>query len=133
VLMAITPIPKPPKKEKASRRSGVRKSDSTEYLILSDEEWDAQREIVGERAGFLCENPKCRRVAPLHDVEIEREEGVMPYLIRAGQGAHIIPRRAGGGTRTDDASNLGWLCWICHGLETDGKIVLDWPKIVAAR
>ena len=118
------PIPKPPKREKSKRRWRLNKSDGKEVLICIDEEWEAQREEVGTAAGFICQAPRCNRVAPLHDVEIDREEGVMPILVRAGQAAHIIPRRAGGGTRTDITSNLRWLCWRCHHLETIGKLVI---------
>lgn len=123
--MAIYPCPKPPKiQRKPSRLRRRNKSDGKEVTICDGPEWEIQREIAGDRAGYLCENPRCDRVAPLHDIEIDREEGVMPYLIRAGQAAHIIPRRAGGATRNDDASNLRWLCWICHRLEHDGKLVI---------
>jgi hypothetical protein len=125
--MPIYPCPKPPKKErKPSRLRGRRKSDGEEYLILAGEEWEAQREAVGSEAGFLCSNPKCNRVAPLHELEVDREEGVMPYLIKAGQAAHIIPRRMGGGSRKDFLHNLRWLCWICHHLETIGKLEITW-------
>lgn len=130
--MPIYPYPKPPKKErKPSRLSRRNKSDGREVLITHGADWEAQREIVGERAGYVCEN--CCEPAPLCDLEIECEEGIMPLLIRAGQAAHIIPRRAGGATRNDNADNLGWLCWVCHRLEHDGKLKLDWERIVAAR
>lgn len=125
--MPIYPCPKPPKKErKPSRLSRVNKSDGKETLILTGEEWDAEREAVGCEAGFLCSNPQCHRIAPLHDLEVEREEGVMPYLVKAGQLAHVDPRKMGGGSRKDFRSNLRWMCWICHHLETIGKLEITW-------
>ncbi len=120
----IYPHPKPPKTErKKSRLSRRNKSDGRVVEICADREsWEQRREEVGEQAGFLCEH--CSRPAPLHDIEVEREEGIMPYIIKAGQAAHVQARKAGGGSRDDKRSNLRWLCWICHHLETVGKLVV---------
>lgn len=120
----IYPCPKPPKTErKKTRLSRRNKSDGRQVEICRDKEsWEERREEVGEEAGFLCEH--CSEPAPLHDLEIEREEGVMPYLIRAGQCAHIKARKMGGGSRDDQRENLRWLCFGCHHLETIGKLVI---------
>ena len=121
--------PKPaPGRPKPGRIVRVNKSDGKEVEICrSREEWEAQREEVAERADYRCEKirgiRRCDRPAPLHDEEVEREEGVMPYLIRAGQAAHIEARKMGGGSRHDSAANLEWLCWICHHEDTIGRRV----------
>lgn len=121
----IYPCPKPPKKEKKGKLQRRNKSDGQEVEIcISPEEWEARREEVGTAAGFMCQAPRCDTVAPLHDIEVEREEGVMPYIIRAGQAAHRTPRRMGGGSRDDKRGNLLWLCWVCHHMETIGRLVI---------
>jgi len=120
----IYPCPKPPKTErKPSRLSRRNKSDGQQVEICRDREsWEERREEVGSDADYLCQH--CGDPAPLHDVEIGREEGVMPYIIRAGQAAHRIARKMGGAFRNDEASNLRWLCFQCHHLETVGKLVI---------
>ena len=120
--MPIYPCPKPPRKErKPSRLNRRNKSDGKEVVICNGEEWDMLREEVGTEADFLCFH--CGDPAPLHDMEIEPEEGVMPLLIRAGQLAHRLARKMGGAFRDDNKSNLRWLCWVCHHMETIGKLV----------
>lgn len=121
----IYPCPKPPKgRAKPEVTVRMNKSDGALVEIRhSHRAWEIRREEVAERAGFLCEH--CNRPAPLHDEEVQREEGVMPLLIRAGQAAHIRARKMGGGSRNDAIKNLRWLCGTCHRLETEGKLVIE--------
>lgn len=128
----IYPCPKPPKGLKPGRVSRWNKSDGKHVEICRDsEEWLKQREAVGARAGWCCEN--CGEPAPLHDQEIQREEGVMSSILRAGQAAHINARKMGGGSRNDKTENLGWLCFMCHHLETIGKLKIKWELLISRR
>ena len=119
--MTIYPCPKPPAgRSKPVRLNRRNKSDGKVVEICrSSTAWDERREEVGIREDFQCQ--ECGEPAPLHNEEIEREEGEMPYLIRAGQAAHIDARKMGGGSRDDNPDNLCWLCWVCHHYETIGQ------------
>ena len=121
--MTVYACPKPaPGRRKPGRIVRVNKSDGREVEIRrSRKAWEERREEMAERADYLC--VECGRPAPLHDEEIEREEGVMPYIVRAGQAAHISARKMGGGSRHDGAENLRWLCFVCHHEETIGRRV----------
>jgi hypothetical protein len=123
--MTIYPVPKPLKgRNRPSIIRRINRSDGKAVEIrLSRSAWEERREEVGERASFRCEY--CFGPAPLHGVEIEREGGLMPVEIRAGQAAHRTPRRMGSGSRDDSTDNLMWLCWKCHHLQTVGKLVIE--------
>jgi hypothetical protein len=124
--MTIYACPKPPKgRPKRGKVQRVNKSDGKEAEICrSPEAWEERRGDVGERAGWRCENKRCRAYAPLHDEQIERGENEMPVLIHAGHAAHVTPRRMGGGSRDDSHGNLMWLCWVCHHLQTVGRLTI---------
>lgn len=101
----------------------INKSDGKRVEICQTRAaWEERREQVGQDADFLCSH--CDRPAPLHDEELENEEGAMPSIIRAGHADHVNNRKMGGGSRDDSRSNLRWLCWLCHHHVTIGKLVI---------
>jgi len=127
--VTVYACPKPaPGRRKPGLLARMNKSNGKEVEICrSRKAWEERREEVGEAADYRCQHRPCGRPAPLHDEEIYAYgPDVLPVIVRAGHAAHKDARKMGGGSRDDKPENLGWLCWLCHHLETIGKLEIVW-------